>query len=156
MNSGQLQQVATPGDLYERPANRFVADFIGTINLFSGTVQIDASDRRRIISPALATPIAASAGATLPLGSNVWAGVRPEKIRIMPADTAAPDSNTAVGTIVTSAYLGAVTLCDVRTADGTMIKVCAPNTTPGTAADLAIGRQVHLAWDADAVVVLTD
>ena len=156
MNSGRLVQVASPGELYERPASRFVADFIGSINLFAGTWQIDASDRRRIISPALPIPIAAEAGATPPSGTTIWAGVRPEKIRILPADAPPAESNSAAGTIIGSAYLGAVTLCDVRTAEGAMIKLSVPNTTPLAASELAIGRPVRLAWDAAAVVVLTE
>jgi spermidine/putrescine transport system ATP-binding protein len=80
MNRGTLQQVAPPGDLYEYPANRFVADFIGTINLIEGTLSTDEPDHAAVTAPGLAAPIHVQHGVTGAPGSTVWVGIRPEKI----------------------------------------------------------------------------
>jgi spermidine/putrescine transport system ATP-binding protein len=149
MDRGTLQQVATPGDLYEYPANRFVADFIGTINLFEGTLGPGAI----VTVPALGTPVHVEhAGAP---GTPVWVGIRPEKIAMAPQTGPRPTSlNVTSGTIMTSAYLGAVTLYDVAIAGGTVIKVSAPNGTRLANPALPAGTPVWLHWAIDAPVVL--
>ncbi|KUR74595.1 ABC transporter ATP-binding protein [Novosphingobium sp. Fuku2-ISO-50] len=161
MNRGTLQQVATPGDLYEYPANRFVADFIGTINLFEGTLSVDAPDHAAVTTPALDAPIHVDHGVTGATDAKVWVGVRPEKIAMTPASgprptgpAAMPQANVTHGTIMTSAYLGAVTFYDVATAGGTMIKVSAPNGTRSASPALPAGTAVWLHWAPDAPIVL--
>lgn len=157
MNRGTLQQVATPGDLYEYPANRFVADFIGTINLFEGRLSTDEPDHAAITSPALDCPIAVSHGVSGAPDATVWVGVRPEKITMTPADGPAPiagPANLTRGTILTSAYLGSVTLYDVATAPGTVIKVSSPNGQRSASPALPVGTTVWLHWNPDAPVVL--
>jgi len=148
MNRGTLQQVATPGDLYEHPANRFVADFIGTINMFEGVLGADAI----VTVPALDTPVHVEHTGS---PGQVWIGIRPEKIT-MTAQTGPrpPGPNVTSGTIMTSAYLGAVTLYDVATSTGTTIKVSAPNGTRSASPALPTGTSVWLHWAADAPVVL--
>ena len=154
MNLGTLQQVASPGDLYEHPANRFVADFIGSINLFEGTLAPDNT----FATAALDTPVLIDPGAT---AGPAWIGIRPEKIVMTPASAprptgpaARPAANVTRGTIVTSAYLGATTQYDVRTGSGTLIKVTAPNGTRTTSPALPVGTAVWLHWAPDAPVVL--
>ena len=83
MNEGRVQQVADPATLYELPKNRFVADFIGQTNVFSGTVEAVNGDRvtlrthagRRVEAVALE-------GDTVEVGSEAHAAVRPEKVRL--------------------------------------------------------------------------
>jgi spermidine/putrescine transport system ATP-binding protein len=154
MNQGTLQQVASPGDMYEHPANRFVADFIGTINVFEGTV----SQGNTITTAALDTPILASQSAA---AGQVWVGIRPEKITMTAANAtrpegpaAMPQANVARGTIVASAYLGAITQYDIHTGTGTLIKVTAPNDTRNASPALPAGSEVWLSWTPDAPVVL--
>jgi spermidine/putrescine transport system ATP-binding protein len=158
MNLGTLQQVASPGDLYEFPANRFVADFIGTINLFEGTLSIDAAGHAAVTTPALDMPIQVGPGVTGVAGAPVWVGIRPEKITMTAATAvrpaAIPRANGTGGTIMTSAYLGAVTLYDIRTPGGTQIKVTAANATRSASPALPAGTQVWLQWEPDAPVVL--
>lgn len=148
MNHGRLQQVAAPGALYEHPANRFVADFIGTINLFEG----QGTGADTVTTPALAAPLHVAQPVA---PGSLWVGIRPEKIAMTPGD-GAPGPNTASGTIVASAYLGSVTLYDVETAQGTRIKVTSPNGLRSASPALPVGTPVSLAWDAGAPVVLTE
>ncbi|KUR75711.1 ABC transporter ATP-binding protein [Novosphingobium sp. FSW06-99] len=161
MNRGTLQQVASPGDLYEFPANRFVADFIGTINLFEATLAVDETDHAIVRTPALDAPVYLGHGVTGATGAQVWVGIRPEKITMTPADAprpagpaAMPHANRTPGTIMTSAYLGAVTLYDIHTSGGTLIKVTAPNGTRSASPALPAGTQVWLHWEPDAPVML--
>ncbi len=146
MNAGRLQQVATPGDLYERPASRFVADFIGTINLFEGALAGGT-----VTTPALDAPIHVAEPGD---AARVCVGIRPEKIAMIAADQPRPAgpgaANVVQGTIMASAYLGAVTLYDVATTGGTLIKVSANQPA------LPAGAPVWLQWSADAGVVLRD
>lgn len=161
MNHGTLQQVATPGDLYEYPANRFVADFIGTINLFEGVLGHDAAGHAIVSTPDLDTPIWLGSAAA-PVGS-ICVGIRPEKIAMTLASAprpagppAMPDANVAQGVIVTSAYLGAITLYDIRTRAGTLIKVTAPNGTRTASPALPTGSPVWLHWQPGAPVLLSN
>ncbi|WP_353227480.1 ABC transporter ATP-binding protein [Novosphingobium sp.] len=153
MINGTLQQVASPGDLYEFPANRFVADFIGTINLFEGTLAGSL-----FTSPALDTPIRLEPGATGTIAGPVWVGIRPEKIAMtqakQPGTVDSLQANGAHGTIVTSAYLGAVTLYDVQAGNGTMFKVSSANAERSASQALPAGTPVWLHWSPSAPMVL--
>ena len=82
MNRGLLQQVATPSDLYEFPNSRFVADFIGQVNLFEGKLSVDERDHAVIASPELPTPVFLDHGVTGAHGAGVWVALRPEKIEL--------------------------------------------------------------------------
>ncbi|EGD59286.1 spermidine/putrescine ABC transporter ATPase subunit [Novosphingobium nitrogenifigens DSM 19370] len=163
MNRGTLQQVAAPGDLYEYPANRFVADFIGTINLFEGTLSTDEPDHAAVTTAALDAPIHVNHGVTGAPDARVWVGIRPEKIAMTPLDAprptgpeALPQANVTSGIIVTSAYLGSVTLYDVETATGTIVKVSSPNGERSANPALPTGTSVWLHWTPTAPVVLVN
>lgn len=154
MDRGALLQVASPGDLYERPASRFVAEFIGTINAFEGTLAIGPGGQATVATAALGAPIVVRDAAGLAPGARVWAGIRPEKITLTPAAGPRPEGHAAAGTIVTSAYLGAVTLHDIRTPSGTLIRASVPNQARQAGTAFAAGAQVWLSWQPDAVIVL--
>jgi spermidine/putrescine transport system ATP-binding protein len=161
MNRGQLQQVAAPADLYEYPANRFVADFIGTINMIEGTLGVDEPDHAAVTSDALDVPVFVDHGVTGAPGTPVWVGIRPEKIALTQIDqprptgpAAMPHANVTSGVIVRSAYQGAVTLHDVETATGTVLKVSHVNGERAAAAALPVGASVWLSWPPRAPVVM--
>ena len=82
MHKGLLLQVATPSDLYEYPANRFVADFIGSVNLFEGRLAVDEPGHAMIHVDGLDTPIWLDHGVTGATDTTVWAALRPEKIEL--------------------------------------------------------------------------
>jgi spermidine/putrescine transport system ATP-binding protein len=161
MNRGRLQQVAAPGDLYEYPANRFVADFIGTINMVEGVLGIDEPDQAAVTSPALDVPVWVNHGVTGAPGAPVWVGIRPEKIAMTPAEQprpagpeAMPEANVTKGVIVRSAYLGSSTLYDVETGNGTLFKVTQSNGEREASPGLPAGSAVWLSWAPKAPVVL--
>jgi len=138
MSGGKVLQVASPRELYEAPNCREVADFIGEINFFDGTVVGRDGDLAEIDAPPLGR-IRAKA----PTGAKVLVAIRPEKFTLADAGVK--------GTIAAAAYLGERSHYAVTVA-GRTIAVAAQNVAK--AAVRAPGDTVHLIWAPDAVVVL--
>jgi spermidine/putrescine transport system ATP-binding protein len=157
MSQGRIEQIGYPEDIYERPATRFVAGFIGTSNIIEAPVvgrigdllQIESEPGDRLlVSPP--TDRAVSAGHTLAFT------VRPEKLRIV-AETEPVSDNlcTIGGTVVDVVYQGVSTQLVVRTDDGSTLVAFRQNNervsdagTPGT--------RTRLVWDPEFNVVLAD
>ena len=119
-NKGEILQVGPPKALYERPANRFVADFIGINNLIDGTVKsADAAAGRLVVATALGD-IAAVFDGRFPAGSRCILAIRPENIEV---DGVAPGANALGGRITFAAYLGHTLRYDVELAPGAGFKV---------------------------------
>ena len=162
MQKGVLQQVATPSDLYEYPNNRFVANFIGRINLFEGRLDVDEPGHAVITSPALGAPIYVDHGVTGATGATVWAGIRPEKIEMAPRGDESPPPqagvppghNVVAGEIRHSAYLGSETVYEVAIAEGTIVKVLRSNTLRYEERGFNNGDPVWLNWNAGSPVVV--
>jgi putrescine transport system ATP-binding protein len=154
MDQGRLVQVAPPAELYEQPNSRWVADFIGDVNLMegrviesvlSGTIVETSSGRLR------AAHLAESS-----IGATVWIALRPEKIRISPqAPPDAASDNTVAGTVSDIGYLGDVSIYKVRLDSGQMMKAAVANLTPMVERPIGWDARVWLSWAADAAVVLT-
>ena len=90
MNHGRIVQVGTPSDIYESPATRFVADFIGSVNMFEGRVSEERAEGVRLECSELGCTLRAERAVSCVRGATVWAAIRPEKINISrqpPADT---------------------------------------------------------------------
>jgi spermidine/putrescine transport system ATP-binding protein len=162
MQKGVLQQVASPSDLYEYPNNRFVADFIGSINLFEGRLRVDEPGHAIVESPALGTPIYVDHGVTGATDATVWVGIRPEKIDMAPReggpppvpDDAPAEHNIVPGRIRHGAYLGSETVYEVELAGGMMVKVLRSNTRRYEERGFGDGDEVWLNWRARSPVVL--
>ena len=155
MDRGRLVQVATPQRLYEEPASRWVAGFIGDVNLIDGAVVArdagsiaveDASGRRCRI---------ATAAPVVKVGQRVAVALRPEKLRIAAAKPEGVGENCVAGRVGDIAYLGDISLYKVRLADGTVMTASRANAS--RSADRAIGwdDEVWLTWTPDAGVLLT-
>jgi spermidine/putrescine transport system ATP-binding protein len=140
MNAGRVEQLGTPEELYERPASRFVADFIGTTNLLRATVAADG--RTRLETGELVT-IDHNGHQT---GASVEISVRPESIRLVPR--AAEGAISA--RVEQAAYLGTNVSYLVRTPGGTGLTVLAPKAGPR----LPVGSDVAVTWDAADALVL--
>src|SRR5580704_4940114 len=125
MDRGRLMQVATPVAIYERPNSRWVANFIGDVNLFEGRVGEDGLSVEG--TPAGTLRVAATIDAKP--GATVWVAVRPEKTRIAlePPAQQLPE-NCAAGTIVDIGYLGELTIYKLRLADGAIVTAAIANT----------------------------
>jgi len=137
MNDGEIQQIGTQRELYNAPRNRFVANFIGRTNLFSGTT---AQPGRFRTESGLEIALPANAG-----DQRVIA-VRPERIHLDAAGLA----NRFPGTVEFASYLGATTDYVIRLASGDLVAVEMHNTGADGVDPLAVGATVEVGWDADA------
>jgi putrescine transport system ATP-binding protein len=140
MDHGRLVQLGAPREVYDRPATRFVAQFLGAANVLEGTRTPDG---------ALDCPTAAcTLRAELPLPEGAAAvALRPERIRLGPAI----GDNTAAGTVEEAAFRGESSLILVRLAGGATLRV---SHAEEDGAPPPRGAEVRLSWDADAVVPL--
>ncbi len=161
MSEGKILQIGQPADIYETPNCRFVADFIGSVNLFKGSVAVDEADHVVIDSPACRHYV--SHGITGTEGMEVHVAVRPEKMSIqtgMPADSeresmAEVGFNVVHGVIEDIAYLGSLTTYHVKLGSGMVVKVTHTNAARHDASHLTWGDSVHVWWSGSDVVVLT-
>ena len=141
MNAGRVEQLGTPEELYERPATRFVADFMGTTNLVRGTVETDGRALRLENGDVAPLPD----GAWAP-GSALELSVRPESIALLPAGAA----GAIPACVEQVAYLGTTVSYLVRTPGGLALSILVPKTGPR----LPVGTDVAVSWDpADALVL---
>jgi putrescine transport system ATP-binding protein len=162
MNHGRIAQVGSPSDIYESPANRFVADFIGSVNMFEGQVADGCDDCLRIASTELGCTVRAEAARPGTTGATVWAAIRPEKINItrrppagQPAAATAPE-NLVRGTVREIAYMGDMSIYLVQIDSGKMLRVTLPNVTRGRERPLTRDESVWLSWHGTSPVVLTE
>ena len=161
MSEGRILQVGAPGEIYETPNCRFVADFIGSVNLFDGRITQDEPDHVVIATPDGEHYV--SHGITGNLGMDVSVAVRPEKIGIQIAPPALEERaspaehgyNCAQGVIVAMAYFGNETSYHVRLDSGTVVKVSRTNAARHDAARLEREQRVWVWWDGADIVVLT-
>ena len=163
MNRGLLQQVATPGDLYEYPNSRFVAEFIGQVNMFEGRLDVDEPGHAVVAAPELPTPVYLDHGVTGATGATVWVALRPEKIELHkrvgdepgPAlGDAPPGHNSAPGVVSQITYLGAVSVYEVELRNGRKIRTLRSNLTRQDQEDFVLDEPVWLTWRACSPAVL--
>ncbi|MGP1255358.1 MAG: ABC transporter ATP-binding protein [Kiloniellales bacterium] len=164
MNQGRIAQVGTPSEIYEFPGNRFVADFIGSINLFEGRVAYETDEFVAVHCPELESELQIDHGPSVQEGQKVWVAIRPEKIAIQPdSGGALPAENAARGAVEGLGYLGSETIYRVRLGEnqgvspngGRMIEATAPNLTRSARRTVDWDDNVVLTWDSAAGVVLT-
>ena len=158
MNHGEIVQVGTPGDIYEYPISRFVADFVGSVNLFEGSLIEDEPDYVRVASKELGGNFFVNHGVSAPPDATVWVALRPEKIVISRDRPESDDEDNRVqGVVKEIAYLGDVSVYLVRLPSGRMVRVTRPNMRRQSAATDRItwDEEVWLAWDPSSPVVVT-
>ena len=159
MNHGRIAQVGTPSDIYESPATRFVADFIGSVNMFEGRVSEERAEGVRLEVGELGCMLRAERAVSCVRGATVWAAIRPEKISISRqpplAATDVPE-NAVRGTVREIAYMGDMSIYLVQIASGKMLRVTLPNTTRGAERPIAREESVWLYWHGSSPVVLTE
>jgi len=156
MSEGKILQIGKPADVYETPNCRFVADFIGSINLFQGSLVVDEADHVEIASPECLHHV--GHGISGSLGMAVTVGIRPEKIAVSavrPETMPAQAPNAVQGDIINLAYLGGHTVYHIRLATGMVLHAAAGNTVRHAAQTLKPGDSVVASWSDDAMVVLT-
>ncbi len=156
MNHGMVAQVGTPTEVYEYPNARFVAEFIGSVNMFEGRVVEAEADHVLVRSAEAGCDLYVSHAAQVPNGASVHVAVRPEKIALSKNPPEDPDArNTARGVVREIAYLGDVSIYLVELASGKTVRVTATNLARRADLPVTWDDEVTLTWRPFAGVVLT-
>ena len=158
MNIGRVEQIDSPEKIYSTPKNRFVADFVGTINLLPVEVREATPGRLHLAVEGLGE-IIAPPDPTLRVGERGNLALRPEQVRVAAADAQHDTSalhNHFHGQVKGHLYLGDVTLYQVRLANGLVVDTLLANSAPGRAKLFEIGAPVSVGWRHDAGVYLRD
>jgi len=152
MESGRVRQIAPPADLYEFPNCRFVADFIGKMNLFEGKVTGVSGNQIVVESKGLgriAVPYSGSAQ------GDVGIAVRPEKIRLDRAQPE-PDRVGLRGRVIELAYYGDESNVFLENETGVTVGVNVANDARKTQAAFSIGDELWISWNPADTLVLTE
>ena len=149
MNEGRIVQTGAPDQVYENPANRFVAGFLGAVNLFAG--RVTGADRGLLLVDSEAGPLIVEHDA-LPPGREVAVAVRPEKLRLTTTPLAGA-RNSLFATLRTGAFRGEASTYEVEIAGGKKVRVTVPN-RERRAGGLEPGAPVFLSFAPDAARAL--
>ena len=152
MSEGRFLQVGSPADIYETPTTRFVADFIGNVNLTDGRIVVDEADHVQIECADFMHHI--GHGITGYLGQQVTVAVRPEKISLS-AEQPEGRFNQVPGTVKEMSYFGDTTLYHLELASGARLKVTVENDSRDRSNAPTWGDRVWAHWQPNAQVVLT-
>ncbi len=152
MSHGRVLQVGPPGEIYESPANRFVADFIGNVNLMEGSVAEEAADHGVVTCADCSHFV--GRGIAARIGAPVAVAIRPEKIKLSRDEPAGPH-NRVRGTVRDVSYFGAQSVYHLQLASGQVLKVSEVNADRLRTDRLATGDAVWASWSNSAAVVLT-
>jgi len=154
MDGGRLIQVGAPSAIYEQPNSRWVADFIGDVNLIEGRV-VAADATGIMIESATAGKVRAGAAPEVKPGDVVWIALRPEKLSISLTSPATADENCIAGRVWDVGYLGDLSTYKVRLDNGFMMQTAQANVTRLVDRQISVEDRVWLSWAPEASVVLT-
>jgi len=154
MNHGEIVQVGTPTEIYEYPASRFVAEFIGSVNMFEGRLVEDEPSYVRIQANDLERPIYVDHGVSSAPGATVWAAIRPEKLH-MTREQPAGDDNWTSAVVQDIAYMGDLSVYLLRLPSGKVVRVTQPNVFRHADERVTWDEHVFLHWDPTSPVVVT-
>ena len=153
MTEGVIKQVGEPREIYETPNSRFVSDFIGSVNVFEGTVGPDQGDHMTVETDDLGT-VTAPKTPGLTRGQKIWLAMRPERVwmtREVPPD----GENTVPGLVQDMGYVGHMSTYMVQLANGRMIRVTQAN--EGRRDNpISWDEKVHVSFDPPDFRVLTE
>lgn len=159
MDSGWIAQIGTSNEIYEYPSSKFIAEFIGSVNMIEGRVDLVEKEFVTIIGNDVDNALHINHSVPVPVGTQVWVAVRPEKIKIEKIDPNNPppihEYNSAIGVVNEIAYKGNLSVYVVELDSGIQMRVTAQNTTPSTERPITWDDKVYLTWQSGAAVVLT-
>jgi len=160
MDQGVIRQIGTPTEIYEFPRTRFVADFIGSINIFDGEVKSVDKNRVTVSAPALGSNVIVDHQGEPPApGTKVSIAMRPEKIAIERKEPGAEAAgNTIAGKVIDLGYFGKDSLYRVKLPSGAMVRVNAVNSRrAGESERVAVWEDdVWLTFAPSSVIILTE
>lgn len=154
MNEGQVVQLGTPGEMYEYPASRFVADFLGDVNVLEGRVVETGHDRMRVHSSEAGCDVIADRATSAVAGQTVWVAIRPEKFALAKWPPEDRSVNCIAGEVWDIGYLGDVSIYHVRLDSGAVVRATQANRARLIARPITWEDRVWLTWTPDASVIL--
>jgi putrescine transport system ATP-binding protein len=154
MDRGQVVQVGTPAEIYEFPRSRFVADFVGTTNLFEGTVTASEPGLITVHSPEAGGELLVDHAGSFSVGQRVWVALRPEKVRLAKEASGGARVNQLRGTVWELGYLGNRSIYQIKTTSGKLVTVVAQNERRTSEVAIDWSDEVFVSWGADAAVLL--
>ncbi len=154
MDRGKVMQVGTPSEIYEFPRSRFVADFVGTTNLFEGTVVETGAGLVTVHCAETACDLKVDDLGRFSPGQRVWVAVRPEKIRLSKQPAEGARLNLLRGVVWELGYLGNRSTYQIKMASGKLVTVQAQNERRTSEWAIDWSDEVYMSWPADAGVVL--
>jgi putrescine transport system ATP-binding protein len=160
MNEGRFEQIGTPGEVYEFPDNRFIADFVGNINLLEATVTSSDAGRVRLFCEQtgsdLETLVAEGEEASLPEGAARCVAVRPEKIYISKEAPPAGDRTVLKGVVLDLGYFGNLSVYRVQLASGEVLQVSGQNRRRTAVRTVEWDDEVFVSWDVSSAILLNE
>jgi spermidine/putrescine transport system ATP-binding protein len=157
MNEGLIQQVGEPVEIYERPTNRFVADFIGETNFIMGEVSEIQPDKT-VVALGQGVEMAGQSNEEVKVGQQVTLAIRPEKIKLEPNARAVNDLSHVPALIEEAIYIGTDTRYTVRIADQHHVVIRVQNVGNDVVSNRPFqrGEKVYLSWATENALVLTN
>ena len=154
IDRGKVMQVGTPSEIYEFPQSRFVADFVGTTNLFEGTVAATEPGGVTVQCAETACDLKVDDVGRFSPGQRVWVALRPEKIRLSKQPPEGERVNLLRGEVWELGYLGHRSIYQIKMASGKLVTVVAQNERRTSEWSIDWSDEVYMSWQADAAVVL--
>ncbi len=156
MEEGRFLQIGEPKEIYEYPQSRFVADFIGTINMFEGCISTIDGETITIESPDVPVPIQALGNEGFSVGQNVCVAIRPEKIFISLEEPDDKDATSMKGVVDDLGYLGNLSRYRVHLENGRLIQVSRQNRRRSAKRFVEWEDEVWVSWRPRSCVVITE
>ena len=153
MNRGRVLQVGTPAEIYEQPADRFVADFIGETNFLEGQVQEMRAGEVAVVVDGVLTLYVPIPPLSPPASERVTVAIRPEKISL---HAQPPDQRAVPGMVQEVVYTGTDTRYLVQLTEKTVVNVRRQNVDLGTAVGFPVGARVYLHWQPESARLLSE
>jgi putrescine transport system ATP-binding protein len=155
MEAGKVIQVAPPAEIYEYPNSRYVAEFLGDINIFEGRLEKASEAGGSLVNaPEAGATIRGSVPVDAPPGATVWVAVRPEKFTIARDEPADPALNVIEGTVWDIGYIGNLSIYHVRLDSGKTVTCAQTNFARLVEREIKWDDRVFLSWRPDAGIVL--
>jgi putrescine transport system ATP-binding protein len=156
MAQGRVAQVGTPGEVYEFPKNRYVADFVGNINLIDGRVVRVSGERVDLRCESLGVELSAHCTEPVVPDASLCLAVRPEKITLTRDPPAAGDRNVLKGVVWDLGYFGDQSLYRIKLPSGAILQVSAQNQRRSATHSVEWDDQVYLSWDLSSTILLRE
>ena len=160
MNSGSFAQVGTPREIYEYPCNRFIADFVGNINLLDAEVISSADHRVRLRCDDAGAELVAlldnPGDEPSPAGARRCVAIRPEKIFIDKEPPSANDRTILKGIVLDLGYFGNLSIYRVQLPSGMVLQVSAQNRRRSATRALEWDDEVYVSWDIASAILLSE